>query len=121
MSLVLKRCISGLPKNECPRIPKRLLQRYRRSLTFNDTEQSIDRLKRSPVVFPNDLTSLSQTAADEPVAKCEIARNVGSQILYEKGQYADSMLSRFVGNFIMIFSNETYAQEVMYFCIGRNI
>ncbi|XP_031621563.1 CTL-like protein 2 isoform X2 [Contarinia nasturtii] len=113
----LKRCISGLPKNECPRLSKTLLQRYRRSLSLDDTDHPLDQSQRtvskqSPVLFPNDLTSSSQTAANEPVITCEIARNVGTQILYEKGQYADSMLSRFVGNFIMLFSNEKTAQEM---------
>lgn len=115
--LVLKRCISGLPKNECPRIPKTILEqarsyRYKRSITQNDTDSSFDRIKRSPIQFPDSLIPLSQTEVNESPVVCEERRQLGAQILIEKGHYADSMLSRFVGNFIMIFSNQTTAQEV---------
>lgn len=114
--LVLKRCISGLPKNECPFIPKKLLQQSRsrrvRSITYNETDFTRDLVKRSPIRFPDSLSPLSQTAVNEPVAECEDRRQLGIQILKEKGEYADSMLSRFVGNFIMMFSNQTTAQEV---------
>lgn len=112
--IVLKRCISGLPKSECPFIPKAYLQdgRYRRSIESYDTIEQFDRTKRSPIQFPDSLTPLSQTAVVEPPNVCEQRRQVGTQILYEKGKYADSMLSRFVGNFIMIFSNQTTSQEV---------
>lgn len=117
--LVLKRCISGLPKNECPFIPKRLLQhqtfsrnRRVRSITYNATDFPHDLVKRSPVRFPDTLPPLSQTAVNEPVVECEDRRQLGIQILKEKGESADSMLSRLVGNFIVMFSNQTTAQEV---------
>lgn len=116
-NVVLKRCISGLPKNGCPRIPKVILeqarsQRYRRHIIENDTDLSFDRIKRSPIQFPDSLTPFSQTAVNESPSVCEERRQLGAQILIDKGHYADSMLSRFVGNFIMIFSNQTTAQEV---------
>lgn len=115
--LVLKRCISGLPKNECPLIPKTILkqariQRYRRSVTQNDTVPSFERIERSAIQFPDSLAPLGQTAVNESPSVCEERRQLGTQILIDKGHYADSMLSRFVGNFIMIFSNQTTAQEV---------
>lgn len=113
--LVLKRCISGLPKDQCPFIPKKTLllarSRYSRSIQYNHTDSpSHDLVKRSPFQFPDGLTPQSQKAVEE--APCEERRLLGTQILNEKGRYADSMLSRFVGNFIMIFSNHTSAQEV---------
>lgn len=116
MKIVLKRCISGLPKSGCPFIPKAYFQntqtRYQRNIDSNDTISQFDRAKRSPIQFPDSLTPLSQTAVTEPPSICEQRRQVGTQILYEKGNNADSMLSRFVGNFIMIFSNQTTSQEV---------
>ncbi|XP_055298672.1 choline transporter-like 2 isoform X2 [Sitodiplosis mosellana] len=113
----LKRCISGLPQNECPIFPKSILkqarsQRYRRSVTQNDTALSLNRIGRSPIRFPDNLTALSQTAVNEPPLDCKERNKLGTQILIEKGHYTDSMLSRFVGNFIMIFSNQTNAQEM---------
>lgn len=117
-AIVLKRCISGLPKSECPFIPKRILlqqaysRRLRRSVIYNETDIQHDLVKRSPIRFPDELPSLSQKAVSEPKIECEDRRQLGTQILKEKGEYADSMLSRFVGNFIMIFSNQTIAQEV---------
>lgn len=69
-------------------------------------------MKRSPIQFPDSLPPLNQKAVDEPVFECEERRQAGTFILKEKGESADSMLSRFVGNFIVIFSNQTTAQEV---------
>lgn len=115
MESVLKRCISGLPKTECPYIPKSYLQQYRsrtpRSIPDNAPNHML--AKRS-FQFPDDL-ALSQTVANEPVVQCEERRLLGTQILIEKGQNVDSMLSRFVGNFIMMFSNQTSSQEVSKF------
>lgn len=119
--IVLKRCISGLPKSECPFIPKRIIlqqaysRRIRRNVIYNETDFQHDLVKRSPIRFPDELPSLSQKAVNEPKIECEDRRQLGTQILKEKGEYADSMLSRFVGNFIMIFSNQTTAQEVSNF------
>lgn len=116
IKLVLKRCISGLPQNECPFIPKKTLllarSRYSRSVVVhNSTDYPHDLVKRSPFRFPDDLIPQSQKkAVDEP--PCEERRHLVTEILLEKGKYADSMLSRFVGNFIMIFSNHTSSQEV---------
>lgn len=121
--IVLKRCISGLPKNECPYIPKILLKTHQafsrrlRSITYNETDFQHGPVKRSPIRFPDELTSFGQTAVNEPEFKCEDRRQLGTQILKEKGEYANSMLSRFVGNFILIFSNQTTAQEVSNFNI----
>lgn len=83
-----------------------------RSVNFNETNSSHDLVKRSPVQFPDSLTPQNQKAVDEPVFECEERRQVGTIILKEKGEFADSMLSRFVGNIIVIFSNQTTAQEV---------
>lgn len=114
--LVLKRCISGLPSTECPFIPKRILEQARsrriRSINYNETDSPHDLVKRSPIQFPDSLTPYNQKAVDEPVFECEERRQVGTNILKEKRDNANSMLSRFVGNFIMIFSNQTTAQEV---------
>lgn len=126
-SLVLNRCISGLPKTECPFIPKRILleqarNRRIRSIPRNETNLSHDLVKRSPVKFPDSLTPYSQTAVDEPQFECEDRRQLVTNILKEKGEYANSMLSRFVGNFIVIFSNQTTAQDVSIntlLCINR--
>lgn len=105
-----------MPETECPFIPKAYLEhaqgRYRRSIAQNDTNYSYDRIQRSPLQFPDSLPSLGQTAVREPANKCEERRQLGTQILQDKGKYFDSMLSRFVGNFIMIFSNQTTSQEV---------
>lgn len=115
IKLVLKRCISGLPQNGCPRIPKKTLllarSRYSRSVVHNSTDYPHDLVKRSPLRFPDDLIPQSQKKAVEE-SPCEERRHLVTEILLEKGRYADSMLSRFVGNFIMIFSNHTSSQEV---------
>lgn len=110
---VLKRCISGLPKTECPYIPKRYLQqmRSRHSRSILPAQDGHMLTKRSPFQFPDGLGPSSQLA-DEPVVQCEERRLLGTQILIEKGQHFDSMLSRFVGNFIILFSNQTTSQEV---------
>lgn len=112
VSLVLKRCISGLPPTECPFIPKRTLELARsrrvRSIDHNVTVSAL--VKRSPIQFPDSLSPLNQKAVDEPA--CDERRLLGVSILQEKGEYTDSMLSRFVGNFIIIFTNQTLAQEV---------
>lgn len=117
---VLKRCISGLPENECPRIPKRYLEHYRSRRVRRLINATVDFLlpyaRKTRSVEFKDLTSLSQTVAKEPTAQCEERRQLGTQILIEKGQNVDSMLSRFVGNFIMLFSNQTTSQEV---CISK--
>lgn len=114
--LVLKRCISGLPSTECPFIPKRILEQARsrriRSANYNETNSSHDLVKRSPIQFPDSLTPYNQKAVDEPIFECEERRQVGTNILKEKRDNANSMLSRFVGNIIVIFSNQTTAQEV---------
>lgn len=115
--LVLKRCISGLPTTECPFIPKRLIQQYQsrhtRSILLDDTDDTDElgavRARRRANV--SDLIALSQLGI-EPPAQCEERRKLGQQILIEKGHQVDSMLSRFVGNFIMHFSNLTESQEV---------
>lgn len=60
-----------------------------------------------------ELTALNQrTAVQEPDTKCEERRQLGQQILIDKVHHFDSMLSRFVGNFISLFSNSTNTQEV---------
>lgn len=107
---MLRRCISGLPKTECPYIPK--VFRSARSIAHNETDYPHGLVKRSPIEYPGDLMAFSRTAVSEPTVECESRQRLGSQILLEKGQHADSMLARFVGNFIMIFSNQTNAQEV---------
>lgn len=124
---VLKRCISGLPTTECPFIPKRFIEQYksrrtRRSILLDHFDVATDddgaphhqqnsmRLPRQTTNV-SDLIALGQLAA-EPTAKCEERRKLGQQILFEKGHHVDSMLSRFVGNFIMHFSNLTESQEV---------
>lgn len=83
-----------------------------RSIEYNQTNSEHDRVKRSPIQFPDTLSSLNQKAVDEPVVDCDDRRQLGTQILKEKGEYADSMLSRFVGNIVVMFSNQTTAQEV---------
>lgn len=118
IEIVLKRCISGLPQTECPFIPKKTLllarSRYSRSIVHNQTDYSHDIVERSTIRFPDELTPQSQKAVvEEP---CEERRILGSEILIEKGKFIDSMLSRFVGNFIMIFSNHTSSQEVSARC-----
>lgn len=54
----------------------------------------------------------NQPAQNEPKAACEERRELGTQILIKKAEHVDSTLSRFVGNFIMLFSNQTTSQEV---------
>lgn len=113
---VLKRCISELPKSECPYIPKSYLQQYRsrvpRSISDDDAQNHM--LAKRSFQFP-DGSALSQTVANEPIAQCEERRELGSQILMVKGQNVDLMLARFVSNFIMMFSNQTSSQEVSEF------
>lgn len=125
-SLVLKRCISGLPTNECPFIPKRFIEQYQsrhtRSILLDHIDDAVDdqhhdhyqsnsaRLPRGAANF-SDLIALSQLGIEQP-ALCEERRKLGQQILIEKGHNVDSLLSRFVGNFIMHFSNLTESQEV---------
>lgn len=107
----MKRCISGFPKTECPFIPKRYLQQIRsRHARSKENNNFRSLFEESPVRFPDSLSALSQV--NEPTVQCEERRQLGTQILIEKGQHVDSMLSRFVGNFIMLFSNETTSQEV---------
>lgn len=122
---VLKRCISGLPTTECPYIPKRFIEQYQsrrtRSIlldhfdvTSDDSDQHHQRNSvRTPRGAANvsDLIALPQLGVEAPV-QCEERRLLGQQILIEKGHHVDSMLSRFVGNFIMHFSNLTESQEV---------
>lgn len=123
-SLVLKRCISGLPTTECPYIPTRFIEQYQsrhtRSILLNHFDVSTDDDKHhqiNSVRWPratanvSDLIALGQLGV-EPTVQCEERRKLGQQILIEKGHHVDSMLSRFVGNFIMHFSNLTESQEV---------
>lgn len=85
--------------------------RRERSITHDGAAFSHDLVKRSPLLFPENIESMSQTAVSEPV-QCEERRQVGTQILIEKGQAVDSLSSRFVGNLIAMFSNRTASQEV---------
>lgn len=127
--IVLKRCVSGLPTDECPFIPKQYLQQLllRRNARNLDTPFSSDS-SMSPFSSPSlpslpssssgtnafdKIESLAQTAVQEPTVQCEERRQLGQQILIEKVQKVDSMLSRFVGNFLSHFtSNSTYSEEV---------
>lgn len=119
--LVLKRCISGLPSTECPFIPKRFIEQYQsrrtRSIPLKPIDVVTDEKPPNSVRLPrgaanvNDLIALGQLGF-EPKVQCEERRQLGQQILIEKGHHVDSMLSRFVGNFIMHFSNQTESQEV---------
>lgn len=124
-TIVLKRCISGLPSTECPFIPKRFIEQYQsrrtRSILLDHFDVATDENPshhpvnsvRSPRGAANvsDLIALGQLGV-EPKVQCEERRQLGQQILIEKGHHVDSMLSRFVGNFIMHFSNQTESQEV---------
>lgn len=76
------------------------------------------RMRRSNLTTFDDLTIMDQRRQEEPEAQCEERRQVGQQILIEKVNHFDSMLSRFVGNFILHFSNSTQSQEVsgMFLC-----
>lgn len=56
-------------------------------------------------------------AVQEPTIQCEEKRKLGQEILFEKGHHVDSMLSRFVGNFISHFSDLTESQEVRIVCL----
>lgn len=117
--LVLKRCVSGLPSDKCPFIPKQYLQQLMLRRNSRAIESSSSSLSPAPPPPPSSanefdkIESLAQVAVQEPA--CEQRRQLGQQILIEKLQRVDSMLSRFVGNFISHFSNTTNAQEVNHF------
>lgn len=70
----------------------------------------MQRSRRS--INDSHLSVMNQLAIQEPTAQCEERRKLGQQILIEKGHHFDSMLSRFVGNFILHYSNSTESQEV---------
>lgn len=107
---VLNRCISGLPSTQCPYIPKKIIQQYK-SRRVRDTYSilDIDRTNNNDTRqdFPY---TLQQVAVQEP--QCEEKRLLGQEILLEKGHHVDSMLSRFVGNFISHISGESESQKV---------
>lgn len=111
--IVLKRCISGLPTDECPRIPKRYLEQYqlnrpRRSIPSGQS----DTISALPELLNASVQQQAQIANQESKIQCEERRQLGQQILIEKVHKVDSMLSRFVGNFISHISNTTNSQEV---------
>lgn len=116
----MKRCISGLPTGECPRIAKTYLERYQlikrtsRSIpdSLADDEPMAD-FPAVPAIFDPQQRHRRQVAVQESTIQCEERRKLGQQILIEKVQKVDSMLSRFVGNFISHFSNSTNSQEVI--------
>lgn len=114
--LVFKRCISGLPPNECPLIPKRyLLQHSRkpRSATVYEIPES-DSVIRRVLRENSNNSNVAQYAAQTSNGQCEERRQVGQEILFEKIHRFDSWLSRFVGNFLMHFSNSTNSQQVIF-------
>lgn len=97
MKLVFKRCLSALPANECPVIPKSYLRRFPRSLELIETH--LNRTKRL-------------TPVDEPEVRCEKRRLLGDEIINEKMANVHNYFARFMGNLFAHFINGTYAQQV---------
>lgn len=117
---VLKRCVSGLPTDECPFIPKQYLQQLllRRNARGLESSSSLSESPfSSPSATPTNVFDKIESLAqvEEPAIQCEERRQLGQQLLIEKVQKVDSMLSRFVGNFISHFSNSTNSEEVNIF------
>lgn len=107
---VLNRCISGLPSTQCPYIPKKIIQQYKiRHVRDTHSTFDIDITNRNETRH-NFPYALQQVAVQEP--QCEEKRLLGQEILLEKGHHVDSMLSRFVGNFISHISGESESQKV---------
>lgn len=103
-ALVLKRCISALPEDECPYIPASVIKERRVERKYVQITSTIPQSGQSRYVS-RDSKQLDKSSKSND--DCQEKRDIGQEIIIEKMVETNTLPMRFAENIIFHMSGGT--------------
>lgn len=112
-ALVLKRCISALPEDECPYIPKSYLSEKRPRIYSQLAAQIPGTSSTSRYTSNSNSNKSNNRSPKQEEDQCQEKREIGQEIIIEKMYKTNTLVMRVAENIIFHLSGGTaHAKQV---------